>query len=131
MTNQEFLDAGYARFNPPPYEDCITDMYQKCIYDENRNKKYFITVERWDYTPVSNGRKIPVHYNFSVQFQYKLGGTVQMDCFSEGWTVEKVEEYFEYIFGTGIFEYYEMRECDDKEAEKTQEETSDDEQKIG
>ena len=104
MTNQEFLDAGYTRFNPPPYEDCITDMYQKCFEDEI-GKKYFITVERWDYTPVARGRNIPISYNFTVQFNTQEDRTLNIDCFN-GFDIESAENFFENIWNTGWFKYY-------------------------
>lgn len=106
MNNEDFINAGYVRFDPPPYENCITDMFQKCFRDENGKRKYFITVERWDYTPIARGRDIPISYNFTVQFEHKdSDGTVNMDCFS-GWTIEGVEKFFDDMWRTGWFKYY-------------------------
>lgn len=109
MTKEDFIKAGYHRFDPPPYENCISDMFQKCFRDD-KGKKYFITVERWDYTPVARGRDIPVSYNFVVQFVHKNGGTIDVSCFS-GWDIESAEKYYEDMWNTGWFEYYEENEA--------------------
>ena len=110
QTNEEFIKAGYKRFDPPRYEDCVTDLFQKCIRDEDGNKEYFITVERWDYSPISNGRNIPVRYDWTVQLTHKnTRETVNIDCLS-GWTIEDAEKFYEDLWNTGWFEYYEYSE---------------------
>lgn len=110
MTSEELIKAGYKRFDPPRFEECITDMYQKCIRDENGNRKYFITFERWDYSPISNGRNIPIRFECSVQFTHKATGeTVNIDCLS-GWNLEDIERYYEDQWNTGWYNYYEYEE---------------------
>lgn len=108
MTSQDFIDAGYARWDPPKYENCITDIFQKCIKDENNNKKYFITVERWDYSSIANSRHIPIRFEASVQLTHKATGeVVNIDCLS-GWSIEDMEKYYEDQWNTGWYKYYEV-----------------------
>lgn len=106
LTRKDFEKAGYKRFDPPPYENCITDMFQKCFKDEDGNKLYFITVERWDYTPVARDRKIPISYNFTVQFNTQEDRTLNVDCFS-GFDINSAEKFFADMWKLGWFKAYE------------------------
>lgn len=108
LTRKDFEEAGYKRFDPPPYEreECITDMFQKCFRDKDGNKLYFITVERWDYTPVARGKNIPISYNFVVQFETTEGRTVNVDMFSD-FDIEAAEDLTKKIWNTGWFKAYE------------------------
>ena len=95
VTKEKLIAAGYNRYDPPRFEDCITDIFQKCIRDKDNNKQYYITCERWDYSNISNGRNIPVRYEWSVQLTHKeTGEVVNIDCLS-GWSIEDVEKYYE------------------------------------
>ena len=107
MERDDFIKAGYTHFKPSRIEDeCITDMYQKCFRDENGDRKYFITVERWDYTPVARGRNIPIAYNFTVQLTTEDDRTLNIDLFN-GWDIESTEEFVKKMFDLGWFKYYE------------------------
>ena len=103
MTNEELLRAGYTQWEPSPYKDCQTDLFEKCIKDEY-GKRYFIHVERWDYTKFPRGI---IHYTASVQFQLKDGNTTDIDLLN-GWTIEEMEEYYNKLWNTGWFKYYEV-----------------------
>ena len=107
MERDDFIKAGYTRFEPSSMEDeCITDLYQKCFRDEDGNKKYFITVERWDYNPMSDGRDIPIAYDFIVQFVTEDDRTLNVDLFN-GWDIETTEDFVKKMFDLGWFKYYE------------------------
>ena len=109
MTKEDFKNAGYIRFEPPPYENCITDMFQKCFTDEEGNKLYFITVERWDYTPVApRGQHIPISYNFTVQFNTHDNRTLNIDCF-DGYDIESAEKFYADMWNTGWFKMFERK----------------------
>lgn len=108
MNKEDFIKAGYTRYDPPPYEDCITDLFQKCFRDEDGNKLYFITVERWDYTPVSRGRNIPISYNFTVQFNTHEDRTLNVDCFSS-FDIESAEKFYSDMWKLGWFKEYEKK----------------------
>ena len=115
QTNEDFLAAGYTRWDPPGYEECVTDIFQKCVYDEDGYKKYFITVERWDYSPVAKPhRPVPIRYEWSVQFVHKpTGETVNIDCLN-GWEIEEAEAFYEDLWRTGWFYYYDKYDGDQK-----------------
>lgn len=105
ITKEMLIKAGYNRFDPPSFKDCVTDLFQKCVRDKDGNKKYYINVERWDYSPISDGRYIPIMYQWSVQFIHKGSGeTVNIDCLS-GWSIEDAEKYYEDQWNTGWYEY--------------------------
>ena len=104
ISNQEFIDAGYEHFAPPSYEECITDIFQKIFRDGN--KLYFITVERWDYTPVAGGRDVPIHYNFTSQLNTLDGRTLNVGCF-DNFDIESAEKFYADLWNTGWFKIHE------------------------
>lgn len=102
MNKEDFIKAGYTRWNPSPYELLATDLFQKCITDE-KGKRYFINVTRWDFSPYEQNY---VRYDASVQFETKSGLTVNMDCL-DGWAIEEMEKYYADLWDLGWFDYYE------------------------
>ena len=102
MTNEELINAGYTRYDPTPYHECETDLFQKCIRDE-KGKKYYINVNRWDY---SKYNVYYIRYDASVQFCHKNNETVNVDCL-DGWSIPDMEKFYEDLWNTGWFKYYE------------------------
>lgn len=126
MTKEDLINAGYTRYDPPRFKDCVTDIFQKCIKDDI-GKRYFITVERWDYSGISaQGAAISPHFQWWNQMTYKSNGeTVEIECF-HGWSIEDAEKFYADLWRTGWFKYYERYDyADDEEEEETEEKTSD------
>ena len=124
MTGQDFIDAGYTRWDPVLNADCVTDLYQKWFKDDN-GKRYAITVERWDFNRISPLKQKP-KFQWSVQFNNKSNGeTVDITCL-HGWSIEDAEKFYADLWNTGWFKYYERYDyADDEEEEETEEKTSD------
>lgn len=111
LTNQDFIDAGYTRWQPAPYNECVTDLFEKCIKDEY-GKCYFIHVNRWDFSRYERNGRINLNYESTVQFNLKDGGTINVDGLYIGtdWTIEKMEQFYANLWDSGMFKYYEVRE---------------------
>ena len=124
LTIQDFLDAGYTRWEPSPYHELETDMFEKCIYDK-KGKKYFIHVHRWDFNRIPNGDRVGLNYESEVHFTTHDNMAVVVSCLN-GWSIEEMEHYYEEQWDTGLYKYYEEYEYDE-EGEEAQEETSDEE----
>lgn len=104
MDNQDLIDAGYQRFDPPSYYECVTDLFEKCIRDD-KGKKYFIHVYVWDF---SMYEKIPTGIRFESEVDLTLNNdnSVQIKML-DGWTIEQMEQYYRDIWDTGMYKYYE------------------------
>lgn len=104
MNNQDFIDAGYQRFTPPPYYECVTDLFEKCIRDD-KGKKYFIHVYVWDF---SMYERTPTGIRFESEVNLTLNNdnSVQIKML-DGWTIEQMEQYYRNIWDTGMYKYYE------------------------
>lgn len=111
MTNQELLDAGYKRWAPSPYREFETDMFEKCVRDE-KGKKYFIHISRWDFTQLDN--QVNVRYDSTVQFTHKNGEVVNVDGLN-GWDLQELEKFYEDLWNTGWFKYYEVDDYENDE----------------
>ena len=104
MNKQDFIDAGYQRFNPPPYNECVTDLFEKCIRD-NKGKRYFIHVYVWDF---SMYEKIPTGFRFESEVNLTLNNDNDIQIkMLDGWTIEEMEQYYRNIWDTGMYKYYE------------------------
>lgn len=131
MTREELINAGYNRYDPAPISnECITDLYQKCVKDDI-GKKYYINVNRWDFTPCGQ-KNNPIGYECNVQFRHKKTGEYTDIVCLDGWSVADMEKYYADLWYTGMFRYYEkwgegrLYE-DDEEAAQEEEKTSDEE----
>lgn len=127
MTREELIEAGYERFDPAPISnECITDLYQKCIKDDV-GKRYYISVNRWDFS--NFGKENPIGYETEVQFRHKETGQHTDIVCLDGWSVSDMEKYYADLWYTGMFRYYdkwsELYENDEETAEE-EEKTSDD-----
>lgn len=104
MDKQDFIDAGYQRFAPPSYNECVTDLFEKCIRDD-KGKKYFIHVYAWDF---SMYERTPT----GIRFESEVNLTLNNDNFVQikmldGWTIEQMEQYYKNIWDIGMYKYYE------------------------
>ena len=105
MNREDFINAGYTRWDPNPYHEFETDMFEKLVSDE-KGKRYFIHVERWDFSVYEQGY---IRYEATVQFETKDGLTVSIECL-HGWTIEEMEKYYADLWGLGWFKYYEAKD---------------------
>lgn len=107
MDKQDFIDAGYQRFAPPPYNECATDLFEKCIRDD-KGKKYFIHVYVWDF---SMYEKIPTGIRFESEVNLVLNdgndNYVQIKMLNGWHTIEEMEQYYRNVWDTGMYKYYE------------------------
>lgn len=108
MTNEDLIARGYKRFKPSPlYNDCITDLLQKCFSDSH-GKKYFINANRWDFSRYNDANhKYEPQYEYDVQLYRKETGDAVDVSFHNSWSIEDVEEWVEWLFQSGRFKYYE------------------------
>lgn len=69
MTEQDFIDAGYKRFNPNGHKNADFGL-QKLISDE-KGKKYYLTVLAYDWTKYPHHFGDPISFMPDVQFRIK------------------------------------------------------------
>ena len=105
MTSEELIKAGYKRWEPSLYKECVTDLFEKCVKDE-KGKRYFIHIERWDFSPYERQGLDPIRFEATVQFHHKNGETVNIDALN-GWSVEEMEKFYADLWNLGWFKYYE------------------------
>ena len=105
MTNEMLIDAGYKRYSPEPYRECQTDLFQKCISDEY-GKRYFINIERWDFTKYEIDGRVNVGYETTVQFNRKDGLTVNIEILNPD-DIDAVEKIYAEEWDSGKYKYYE------------------------
>ena len=112
MTKEELINAGYTRYEPLPFEECQTDLYQKLIRDDNGNKKYFINIYVWDFSKYEQpGRKSDnPHFEVQTQLRHKKTGQHLEIALFDGWSVEDTEKFLEDVFNLGWFCNYENSE---------------------
>ena len=108
MVNGEILEAnGYKKYSGY-ISEYFKSLYQKCIRDENGNKKYYIDVLEWDLSELearAGTRLTGVRYEAKAQLECKDGNTVNIEMLS-GWELEDMEKFFEKMFRTGWFQKY-------------------------
>lgn len=128
MTKEELINAGYKRYKPSPIDnECVTDLYQKCITDDI-GKKYYINVKRWDFS-IHGRNNEPIGYEADVQFRVKNTGEYTDIVCLDGWSIKDIEKYYADLWYTGMFRYYEKWGGeiyeDDEETEEEKETASD------
>ena len=108
MTDQELRDAGYVYYSRETNigNKCNVGLFEKCVRDEEGHKKYFIHIEKWDFSrfadPQHQDLKEP-RYEANVQLTHKLTNeTVNVELLS-GWSIEQLEKFYEDLFGLGWF----------------------------
>ena len=108
--DEKLIAAGYLRY-PHNYSDgskkCNTDLFQKCIRNEY-GKKYFININRWDFSLIHPRYSGEVRYGATVQFTKKNGDAINVDYLSvQSDNLKEVEKFYEDMWDTGWFDYYE------------------------
>ena len=107
MTDEYIIEKGYKEFEPSSLKNnSISKCFQKRFDDEN-GKKYFITINKWDWT-WTHRDDMPDHsYELETQL-YKKDTREPIDMtFFSGWEIDDTEEYLEKIWNTEMFDYYE------------------------
>ena len=112
MTDDELINAGYTKYKPVPYNDCVVALFQKCVRDKY-GKKYFININKWDFSRYEHDH---ISYETEVQFEHKNGETVEITAF-DGWTIPQLEKFYEDIWSLGWFKYYEVSDAHRGEVE--------------
>ena len=99
--DKELLDAGFKT-----YENNKNLIFQK-RYDDEKGKKYIITVEKFEEQEFRNGQILPLHYEYNIQLYSKeYHQPVNLKFFTD-WDLDEVEKYIETIWNTSLFDYYE------------------------
>ena len=107
-TVKELTERGYVRFKPSAIDnECVTDLYQKKFSDEH-GIRYFITIKRWDMSRYNDAlHKYEPSFEYTTQL-YKKGSHAAVNVeFFDAWTLEEAEEYLQWMFESGKFDYYE------------------------
>ena len=107
MTDKEILDRGYHRYERTQFDDWYVECQFQKRFDDEKGKKYFITINKWDWT--SFHRNDMPNYSYELETQiYKKDTHEPIDMtFFAGWNVDEVEEYMEKIWSPELFDYYE------------------------
>lgn len=107
-TTDEYLRIkGYKEFKPSPIDNQgICKCFQK-RFDDEIGKKYFITVNKWDWTYTNS-----ISYDFTYEYTLQLynkdkHNPINMTLFS-GWEIDEVEEFIKELWTTDRFDYYEV-----------------------
>ena len=107
MNENSFLERGYARFSPGPYDsEFVECLFQKRVDDEV-GKKYFISVKK--YLPfVKDGKEIASEsFEFGINLTDKATDKpVNINLYS-GWTIEEAEARAEEFWNMGVWRHYE------------------------
>lgn len=107
MCDKDFINKGYKEYKPSPVDnECVVRCFQK-RFDDDIGKKYFINAKEWDWHKYE--LSVPVNYEFDFEIQLyskDLHEPVNLNFFS-GWSIDKVEQYVESIWSSGMFDYYE------------------------
>jgi hypothetical protein len=104
-------------FETNGYKQCksnkenVVNIFQKKFLNDNDEIKYFITIEEFGfkasiYDSMPKEAKENYRFQYNIQFNTKNAGTMNIEMFSSGWDLEKVEAHVETIFNTGLFHTY-------------------------
>ena len=109
VVKNELIKRGYNRFEPSVFDnDSISDCYQKAFWDENSNRKYFLTYKQWDFSRYSDTNHPDLNfpsYEAETQLTTKDGGVINL-TFLHLWKPKEAEEFLEKLFETGWFKKY-------------------------
>lgn len=109
MSDQDLINKGFHEYSPSAFDhESVETCFQK-RYDDENGKKYFITVKKWKefYHPHTH-EVYPPNYEYDTQLYKKDGHDAVDVLFHSSWNIEDVEDYLEKLWGTGLFDYYEM-----------------------
>lgn len=107
MTDQELINAGYKRFKPAPFQECVTDLFEKLVSDDV-GKKYFIHIEKWDFRQYTGNN--PISYEAKSCFTEKDTNNSVQIIYLSGFTIKDMEAFYEKQWETGMYDYYERWE---------------------
>lgn len=108
MTDEYILKKGYKEFKPSPLtNENIVKAFQK-RFDDDKGKKYFITIYKWDWCRFH--REDMPDYSYELETQlYKKDSHCPLNLtFFGGWTVDDVENHLEETWNSDIYDYYEL-----------------------
>jgi hypothetical protein len=107
MTDEYIIEKGYKEFEPTYLNSPnVVKCFQK-RFDDDKGKKYFITINKWDWTSFHRNDMVDYSYELETQI-YKKNTHEPIDMtFFAGWNVDEVEEYMEKIWSPELFDYYE------------------------
>lgn len=101
MTDQELLERGYTKYPPwRPNKEFCECLFQK-RFDDERGKKYFINVDKWDFRSAGGN----ISYEGNVQMSTRDDDLTLTMTFHD-WPIEKIEEFTEWLWQQK-FDYYE------------------------
>lgn len=108
MTNY-FEENGYKKYKSN--RENVVNLFQKAFFNDSNEIKYHISIEEFGfnssiYDNMPEGAKENYKYEYKVQLNSKSGGTMDINMFSSGWDLEKVEKHVDTIFNTGLFYTY-------------------------
>jgi hypothetical protein len=110
MTDKDFLDNGFIKFNPGPFDGGVDTCFQRS-YKDDVGEKYYITVKKWGtIIHPHTGDTIPLGYEYDVQLYKKEGHDAVDLLFHSSWELKDVEDYLEKLWQTGLFDYCEKFE---------------------
>lgn len=104
-----FEENGYKRYKSN--RENVVNLFQKTFINNKDEIKYHISVEEFGfnsslYNNMPKEAKENYRFEYKVQLNSKNGGTMDINMFSSGWDLEKVENHVETIFNTGLFYTY-------------------------
>lgn len=106
--DNRLLEKGFERFEPSNLDnEGISDKYSKRYTDE-KGKKYFIVVNKWKpWIHPHTKEEFGPSYDYDVQLYSKdTHDPINLNFFAS-WDIDRVEDYVEKLFSTGLFDYYE------------------------
>lgn len=105
MDNDYIVSKGYKEYNPTHFHnEYIIKCFQKRL-DDDIGKKYFIDINQY-YSIGKNLEKY--NFEYSVQLYDKDTHNPVNMLFHCGWELERVEEFVENMFQSGMLDYYEI-----------------------
>ena len=108
MNDKILIENGFHSFSPGPFLDKDVELCFQKRYDNDKGKKYFITVNKWrPFTHPHTGETFPSAYEYTTQLYKKESHDALNLLFHSSWKLEDVESCLETLFATGMFDYYE------------------------
>lgn len=110
ITADTLIQNGYKKWKNVWNGEYCPWLYQKCVYDEDGSKKYFINVKEWDFSMYERdpNMKKP-SYETEVQLTKKDNNNAINLLLLSGWSLEDMEKFIEDMWQLGWFKLYEKR----------------------
>lgn len=105
---EQLIERGYTKYKPSCFDKDVECVFQK-RFDDEKGKRYFLDVKMYPafshpYTKQVYG---PCFEISSQMYQAGTHSAVNLECLSE-WGIDQAESFFEKLFQTGMFDYYEV-----------------------